>query len=201
MVYTEDAANILNLRIYTTTQALFTKYLSADMIANCALVNGWNHLVIHPSQWTSVAGDDLQGQTINLQIALRGRDVVSAYVDSMYLGELGKPTAVICFDDAMPSQYTYAKPAMLAKGFRGTMAIPSAGVDVANRMTTAQIQEIYADGWDVMNHSDTHPNFTTLTEAERIAEMNTCAAYLAANGLVRGADHFAFPGNSADAAS
>jgi hypothetical protein len=61
-------------------------------------------------------------------------------------------------------------------------------------MDTVDLQTLYADGWDIGNHTKDHTGLPTLTEEEQEVELSACAAYLDALGLTRGSHHVAYPG-------
>ena len=59
-------------------------------------------------------------------------------------------------------------------------------------MTLAQLQELYAAGWDVGNHSDSSAQLTSMTLAEAKASLIDCASYLENNGMPRAARQVAY---------
>ncbi len=104
---------------------------------------------------------------------------------------------VICFDDAKSGVYDYAFPLIRAKGWRACIGVISSLVGTDGYMTLAQLQELHTAGWDICNHSATHPTMDSLTQAQIISQIQTCQAYLWANGLYRGSRVLILPGNEA----
>lgn len=104
------------------------------------------------------------------------------------------PEAVMFhFDDIFASIYERAYPILAAEGFPATAYCIQSHVGDGAYCTLAQYQELYADGWDVGNHTVNHAHLDTLTEAQQEAEIGNCAAYLTTNGMPRAAKHVAYP--------
>jgi hypothetical protein len=55
------------------------------------------------------------------------------------------------------------------------------------------MQEMYAAGWDMGNHSYSHVDLTTLTQAEAQSELEQDIQYLVSNGMPRGARYLGWP--------
>ena len=60
-------------------------------------------------------------------------------------------------------------------------------------MTPDQLREMYADGWDIANHSWDHADLTTLTQQEVQNELTSARDWLVANQMPRGASDVAYP--------
>jgi peptidoglycan/xylan/chitin deacetylase (PgdA/CDA1 family) len=67
-----------------------------------------------------------------------------------------RPKIVISFDDGNDSVFSDAYPAMLAAGVPGTCYINSNVVGNAGKMTVANLNTLYAQGWDIANHTADH---------------------------------------------
>ena len=63
------------------------------------------------------------------------------------------------------------------------------------RTSAAQLQEMYNFGWDMCNHTTTHPDLRTLTQAQVQSEFQTCQQYLISQGWTRNSGylHLAYP--------
>jgi len=85
----------------------------------------------------------------------------------------------LTLDDAIQSQWDNAKPLLDAKGWRAGLAVFSEGPDNGDpwNMTWAEIQALVDAGWDVYNHSYSHP---VLTPANALAELGRNQATLEA---------------------
>jgi len=76
------------------------------------------------------------------------------------------PLVTFVFDDNYEKIYTRAKPIFDAKGEVACAAIVLDYIDKPGRMTIEQIRELQKGGWEILSHSVTHPDLTTLTREE-----------------------------------
>ncbi len=105
---------------------------------------------------------------------------------------LPKPRLFITFDDCKESDYTTAYPLMKAAGMRGTSYAISDLIGTDGYCTLAQLQEMYADGWCIGNHTTAHVDLSAISAGE-LESITACRDWLNANGMPRGADQFAYP--------
>src|SRR5258708_785261 len=73
---------------------------------------------------------------------------------------------IISFDDGNEDNYTNAFPSMKKYGFTGVLYIVGGYIDQPNYLTTAQIKEMAAAGWEVGSHSMTHHNLTVMDDGQ-----------------------------------
>ena len=108
-------------------------------------------------------------------------------------GSRRNPIAVITFDDHNESDLTYAYPKMSEKGWAGTSyIIPSRMAPWDHKMSEAQIVELHNNGWDVQCHSESHGNFTEMTEQEIKDEMTSVNTFFEELNIPL-PKHFAYP--------
>lgn len=95
--------------------------------------------------------------------------------------------------------YDYAYPYMSNNAINGTVYIISDIIGTQNNMTAAELQELYASGWTVGNHTKTHAHLDTLSEADQETQLNACRDVLVGLGIDTGT-HVAYPygGSNAD---
>lgn len=109
----------------------------------------------------------------------------------------------IQFDDNAAGVYTLAYPYMDAAGIKGTIYAVSDWIGQAGRMTSAQLQEVYAAGWDIGNHTKSHPGggapLASLSLADQTTQLSDCKNALDALDLTRASAHVAYPQGSYDA--
>lgn len=74
---------------------------------------------------------------------------------------MSRPKIVLTFDDGFASQYYDAFRYMSKYGIAGTIGVTSALVGTANYVTVAQLQAMYAAGWGVCAHANTHTGFNS----------------------------------------
>jgi peptidoglycan/xylan/chitin deacetylase (PgdA/CDA1 family) len=112
------------------------------------------------------------------------------------------PAILIQFDDGYSSVYTEAYRYMVARNMRATCAIISAAgyIGAGGYMTTAQLQEMYAAGWDMANHTSYGSALTNLLEAEIETKLTECRDYLDGLGLTRASRHVTYPYGATNAA-
>ena len=129
---------------------------------------------------------------LTLQIGNNAADVV---VDALVVPADHRPTLMFTFDDANGSQYTDGFPAMQAKGWPGTIYLPSALINLAGKLTTAQINAMIAAGWSVgidsMDDDGPLTRYPTLAESITALNANRTAA-LALFGDTAGAKHVCY---------
>lgn len=106
---------------------------------------------------------------------------------------------LIAFDDARPSVYSEAFAYMNARGVRGTVYVPSSLADTDGFCTWDQLEEMYAAGWDLGNHTSDHTNLTTLTQAEAETRLADCKTALDGRGFTRASAHVAYPNGGVNA--
>jgi len=74
---------------------------------------------------------------------------------------------LITFDDGNEDNYTNAFPIMQKYGFTGVLYIVVQFMNQPNYLTTSQIKEMAAAGWEVGSHSETHRDLITSTDTLR----------------------------------
>jgi peptidoglycan/xylan/chitin deacetylase (PgdA/CDA1 family) len=88
-----------------------------------------------------------------------------------YNADNNRPLVTFVFDDGYESTYTKAKPIFDEQGEVACAGITLDYIGKKGRMTEFQILELQNDGWEVLGHSITHPDFTTMTGSEIENEM------------------------------
>jgi len=118
--------------------------------------------------------------------------------DALLANAAGRPTVILTFDDIRPTQYTTIFAAMQSRGLKGTLYVPTALIGAADRLTLAQIKELYAAGWDTAlgGTPDDNPMTGKASVASVIADYQAMQAYMTSEGLTRAIDHFCYPNGS-----
>ena len=92
--------------------------------------------------------------TIQLAVSLSiGADIT---IIGVYLNPCLRPTMAISFDDGWASVYYEAWTYLNRYGIAGTLAVNGGLIGLTGYMTLAQINEIAASGWPILNHSYLH---------------------------------------------
>jgi len=101
--------------------------------------------------------------------------------------------AILTFDDGWASVYTEAYPIMKPLGFVGTVYVVSDYVDKAGYLTTAQLTNLYANGWCLSIHSKDHRDMVAFNYADAYADIKGCQDWLISHSFTRGAYHISPP--------
>lgn len=113
--------------------------------------------------------------------------------DSYRYNHQRMPRFLMTFDDFYESVYTEAYAYMQPRGIVGTFYVAKNFVGEDGYITLAQLQEMYASGWTIANHGESHVSWATLSDAQVTAELVGCKDWLVANGMPNGAVHHAYP--------
>lgn len=111
------------------------------------------------------------------------------------------PIMVFTFDDGYIDNDIITKDIFISRGKTYTQYLQtglSTYLTVDNKLSDAQVNELIAAGIDIQCHTNSHPNLTTLTEAQILAEYDAVNAYFAARGWAL-PKHTAYPGYATDA--
>lgn len=97
-------------------------------------------------------------------------------------------------DDGYTTQYTYGFGYLYTVcGKPGTIYI-----NASNQFTADQLNEMYAAGWDLGNHSDDSDPLDGLTQGEVETKLSTMKDWLDTRGYTRASDHVAYPSGGYD---
>ena len=121
-----------------------------------------------------------------------------AVVGPMYFGADGRPTLVFTFDDCRIEQYTQVLPLFAARGMKATVyAVKNfTGMD-GNRMTLANLQALYAAGWDIGSNTTADGPITGFAnDSACVADLQAAKDWLTTNGMPRAVDHMALSNGS-----
>ena len=97
--------------------------------------------------------------------------------------------ALLTFDDGRLDQYTNAFPTLTKYGVAGTFYIHTASLG----MSVVQMQEMYAAGNDMGNHTVDHVQTDGLSLVDATAEFAGCKTALDGWGMPRASSHVAYP--------
>ncbi len=103
----------------------------------------------------------------------------------------------LTFDDGNADQLTAAT-TLKNLGLHGTYFVPSGWVDQPSYFTSANLQQLYADGNEIAGHTVTHPDLVTLTSDEVTRQV--CNGRVALANMGFKVTSFAYPFASLDPA-
>jgi peptidoglycan/xylan/chitin deacetylase (PgdA/CDA1 family) len=174
-------------------------------IDDSLLVSGWNHLVIGKSNFIANGSESWSNKMVRVRVEVESdtKQDVSVSFDELRYDYRARAKCVIAFDDNDINQFTLAYPAMKARDMRGVCFIVCNWVGTPGRMDTTQMRTLYSNGWDISNHTMTHPRhgLPSRSDAQKRAEINGCHSWLLDHGFIKGADFFAFPEAKYDSSS
>lgn len=111
------------------------------------------------------------------------------------VGNKGKIVWIV--DDALASQRDLAVPAIEAVGGKLNFAVVTQNIGLnASTMVGSDITTLYNNGHQIMSHSVTHPDMTTQTPAQRMAEWDTSKSILEGLTAVGAITDFVYPNNT-----
>jgi peptidoglycan/xylan/chitin deacetylase (PgdA/CDA1 family) len=182
-----------------------------------ALIPGNDFRVLIPStlliqnQWINIISSKFDGIDAGspnwnnikiLRIVVNGMEgQVSEVSINMGLTSGGetKKTMMIMFDDCNREVYDLCFPLMHKRKMVGTIYQISSAIGISDFCKTAELKEMYDNGWDIANHSKSHADLSTKTEQEVIDELEGCKLVLDAGGMTRASRHIAYPYGAANA--
>jgi peptidoglycan/xylan/chitin deacetylase (PgdA/CDA1 family) len=194
-LYFPDISKSTDFWISLYSEAVGAKYFSYKInytYKSCR--NGWNWVVLNSTQFTNNNGAvwaDIQ--RIKFRMSIATGETASFTLGGVYVNPDMTPKLIINFDDCYDSVYTKALPMFTAAGVRGTFYVVQDMVGDSGMCTLAQLQAIYAAGWDICNHTLSHAHLSTLTVSEIEAEVGGCTDWLLAQGFTRSAYHLSYP--------
>lgn len=201
-VYLPDVSKVSDISVLLSNDTTFTNYFNiAFTNTNTKLYNGWNFFTAKKSDWTTNGAAVWTSNMVRLRVRVTALAsvVAEAYFDSYYVNPYSRPKCLIHFDDVPSTAYTIGYPYMKSRHLKGTLFPAGSFIDTSTYMTTAQLQEVYADGWDIGNHTYNHTNLTTLsTQQEMEDEIALAQEWMIGKGFIRGANHFAYPNGGRD---
>lgn len=193
-LFVYDITKITGVYIYFTTNNWGNDAYKS--IAASELRNGWNYFLFALSDF-SIDGNFTWLSTINgMKIRI---DQVTGQIGSvtwggLYINHTMKPEIMITFDDGRDQVFTNAYPIMRDYGIKGTAYINSTLIGSTNYMTNAQLDELYAAGWDISNHTPGHTLLTSVPLITAESAIKGGIDDLLARGYERSAYHIAYPG-------
>jgi len=106
------------------------------------------------------------------------------------------PQALVTFifDDGNDTDSSIMAPVFITQGEVANSAIVETFVGVGVRMTWSEILYLQNLGWEIMNHTTTHPNLNTLTLDQVRVEFSTCNDSALAHGI--NIDNAVYPGHN-----
>lgn len=187
-------AGISNVILFLCPTSSCSGAYLASQWDGVTLHRGWNYLVKGKASFTVAGAATWTDPIVKMRVRLtRASGAPVVYVDQISHGALRRPKVILTFDDSWESQYTEAFAYMQTKSMKGVVYNVAELVGTDGFMTLAQLKEMYEAGWDIAVHGEaTLPSLADL--AAQKAEIAAQRQYLLDNGMIRAANHYAYPG-------
>lgn len=180
-----DPQRVDSIVIYLADSG-FTKSFNTTLTVNGVREAGPQTIAVDISEMSAAGGMTLSDKAVTLRFrvnsAMGGGSVAFS---SLYYKRKAKPKVIVGFDDNWSSQYSEAFTYMSRRGIPGTIYAVQDYVGASNYMTLAQLQEVYAAGWDIGNHTKTHSGVLrgqTSTGTMAVAAAQTPTSAFTLNG-------------------
>lgn len=154
---------------------------------------------ISSSAWTSVGGQLVTDTFNSVQIGFNSLSGIATKILGVWTNKKSTGKILFGFDDGLLSQYTEGFAYMRQKGIRGTIALPHGLIATTGYCSQAQLDEIYAEGWDFVGHSTNHLDLTAQTAQVVLSEVRQNKRYIDGR-YPRGGDCMVYPENKYNAA-
>ena len=201
MFYVHDITLTSTVIIRLSSLSSFSKYMEFG----CANLHaGWNLVRFSQSEALNSGGESWDNTMTKLRIQSTGLPGVYPTItfDQIILDIDAVPKICISFDGGGTALYNRIYPITAPLGIKCTnyVQLNQVGDTVQGVMTWEQHDELYNAGWDMCNHTYTHPDMTTLDYDAQYTELKICDDALASRGYAFNRRcHMAPPQNRHDA--
>ncbi len=193
--YVEDRTKIQGLTAFlsSTPNCSFDSYFSQGFFITTQ--DGWNFFTFPRELWDNHNGESWSNpmRCLRLRVTAKEEGPASVYFDAMYHGFYSKPCVIFMMDDGSHTQYSEGFPIFQNFGIRGTLFVYGSNIGDPAYLTEANLHEFHDAGWEIGNHSFTHPNFTTMTQAEIESEIALNRTWLNDRGFTEALNLLAPP--------
>ena len=183
----------------------WTHYFSVGWVpaltAGSGFTPGWNHRTIQASAMVNNGGESWDNPMQGIRLRNWTQDNKTGYVtfDNMFFRQASVPRLVLSFDDGYDTVYSVAFNKMNPLGLRATVYV-TRDIITGDRpsnygppLTPEHINEMYEAGWAIGNHTLSHADLSTLSQAQIEDELMGCYDWMLSNGWTRCANHVAYP--------
>lgn len=153
--------------------------------------NGVHRIYADKSKFTVLAGSPVWGTTVFSRImaevsgAVDGSGII--YFGALKVSGVSKPQIIWTWDDGYYEMFTNVFQYVKGKNFPMTSYVIGGALYTADsdKLTIAQMQEMYDAGWDIANHAFTHTDQGVLGDAAYVADKEKMANWLSGRGFTR----------------
>lgn len=192
-------ANFSYLRVDFSQDNTFASFYRWELTG---LPVGENDILLNKTTVTATVGTPSWSNIGYVRLQLKATTGGQSYITIDQLDNYQMDAMVtIWFDDGHHSVYDAAKPKMDTYGFRGVNAIIGDFVNNQFYITTKQMKDMIAAGWENTNHTYQHKQLGTITAPEIEIQMQKGLEYCLAQGFGKGSYYFVNPASSTSTTS
>lgn len=171
-------------------------YLGASLYAEIHLQDGsvvyWNSIANYGTfSWRWVGFNTGSLPTVNKPIShifivpILGNAKGTAHFDDISVTEFDPSQAAVTlmFDDGEETALTKAKPVLDGRGFSASIAMVTEMIDEPGFLTAQQLRNLQGGGWEIVSHTVTHSDLTTLSSSQIRNELSQSKQALQSIGL------------------
>ena len=194
-VYVYGTSEPAGFQIHLSNDAGFQNYYVPRYGSGIRFRNrpGSKLINLRKSDWTVGGGSpSWTSPTVGIKFRVDGTTADSYSLDGLYSGVIARPAILFTFDDGKSSLYTQAYAYMKTRNVRGTGYPVTDWVNGTHQATWLQLQEMYAAGWTIGNHTKTHSHLPSLSEVDQESELMGARSALNAHGITN-VDYVCYP--------
>ena len=184
-----------DIKMFDTAQVYFSssssKYFKA-VVGPSEVVPGWNHLVMAKSQFTNYGGESWSTIT-SVKIRLTARGAEACSFDAFTYDMQARTKCILTFDDGSETAYTVVKPILDANSQKAVLFVNPYSIGDSGKLTLSQLNILYAEGWDISDHTYSHQDLNHLTAINLEQQVNGGYTWLVSHGFGQTAQFFAYP--------
>jgi len=191
-----DPVEYGSIWVYISASSTLGSYMYQQInVSAHNLRRGWNRIPIKAQDWVNTATSwDVNMIKLALRFTGAAGKTPSISFGSIKLGYTGKPKCLIMFDAGYDTGYSEGVVYAQSKGIKGTIYTYPEAIDVAGRITTAQLADSYAKGWAVGNYPIGWLDAgVTASQSTAQAELERVRDAINAMGYTRASSHVAYP--------
>lgn len=196
-VLVPDKTTAGNIWVYFCTTSGMGKGMVCQInYSSAAYQDGWNKVIIHPDDWTSLGGGSWNDTLTYIGVRYQSGAAQNGPrgFDNIRFGVRTVPKLLFVFDDVYKSANDNAIAYMVSKGLKGTLYPNMDRVNDPERMNEEELNSRYEIGWSIGNHVRDHTDLTTLATAEEIiAKIQPQTDWALLKGWTRGIKSLALP--------
>ena len=179
-----EAQNIEWATVYLLGDLSYTDYFECDIVP--FLSKGLKYAVLNKSDFAVGAGAPQWDKVHAIKIEFGSSENTSSGISLHEVSTYeAYPMCSLWFDDGWQSVYTHAFPIMEKSGFDGILSVIGSHVNYPLYCSDAELDEMYCDEWDFVNHTYRHLDLTSVTPDEAEADIYAGYCYLYSHGYTR----------------